>query len=250
MRGTDHAFTSISGGSHRSGCSPVAGEYLHSDGRLHQVDPERCRGDCHCRMDLECHWAPSLSDERSYRAFRHVGDRKKPQGRELRSTGRNKDSDRVWAPAAKKRIAHELMAMEATHMKAVQLIGTGTLFLLLGTVAPAYAQEEAKPAKQEEKAQPAKQEAKATPAKQEEKAQPAKQEAKATPAKQEEKAQPAKQEAKATPAKQEEKAQPAKQEAKATPAKQEEKAQPAKQEEHAKAAPQERGQPQRTQQAQ
>jgi outer membrane biosynthesis protein TonB len=135
-------------------------------------------------------------------------------------------------------------------MKAVQLIGTGALFLLLGTVAPAYAQEEGKPAKQEEKAQPARQEEKAKPAKQEEKAQPAKQEEKAKPAKQEEKAQPAKQEAKATPAKQEEKAQPAKQEAKATPAKQEEKAQPAKQEEHAKAAPQEHGQPQRTQQAQ
>ena len=127
-------------------------------------------------------------------------------------------------------------------MKAVQLIGTGALFLLLGSTVPAYAQqeerkEEAKPAKQEEKAQPPKQEEKAKPAKQAEKAQPAKQEAKATPAKQEEKAQPAKQEAKATPAKQEEKAQPAKQEAKATPA---------KQEEHAKAAPQ---QVQRTKQA-
>jgi hypothetical protein len=109
-------------------------------------------------------------------------------------------------------------------MKAVQMIGTGALFLLLGTVAPAYAlQEENKPPKQEEKAKPAKQE---------------------------EKAQPAKQEAKATPAKQEEKAQPAKQEARATPAKQEEKAQPAKQEEHAKAAPQDHPQQvQRTKQA-
>jgi len=133
-------------------------------------------------------------------------------------------------------------------MKTVQLISTGALFLLLGAVAPAYAQEEAKGSKQEE-AKPAKQEEKATPAKQEEKATPAKQEEKAAPAKQQEKAQPAKQEEKATPAKQEEKAQPAKQEAKAAPAKQEEKAEPAKQEENAKAAPQEHGQPQRTQQA-
>jgi hypothetical protein len=112
-------------------------------------------------------------------------------------------------------------------MKAVQWIGTGAFFLLLGTVAPAYAQEEAKPAKQEE-------------------AKPAKQEEKAKPAKQEEKAQPPKQEEKAKPAKQEEKAQPAKQEEKAAPAKQEAKAQPVKQEEHAKAAPQ---QAQRTKQA-
>jgi hypothetical protein len=101
------------------------------------------------------------------------------------------------------------------------MIGTGALFLLLGTLAPAYAQqeenkkEEAKPAKQEEKAKPAKQEERAQPAKQEEKAKPVKQEEKAQPAKQEEKAKPAKQEEKAQPAKQEEKAQPAKQEANA-----------------------------------
>jgi hypothetical protein len=114
------------------------------------------------------------------------------------------------------------MAMEATHMKTVQVIGTGALFLLLGVVAPAYTQEEAKPSKQEE----------------------------AKPAKQEEKAKPAKQEEKTAPPKQEEKATPAKHEEKPAPARQEEKAQPAKQEEHAKAAPQDHPQQvQRTKQA-
>jgi len=142
-------------------------------------------------------------------------------------------------------------------MKSAHLIGTGALFLLLGTVGPAYAQEESKPPKQEEKAKPEQREENPKPAKQEEKAQPAKQEERAKPVKQEEKAQPVKQEEHAKPGNQEEKAQPARQEAKVTPAKQEEKAQPAKQEEHAKAASQEHAQkagaghvPPRTQQAQ
>ena len=104
-------------------------------------------------------------------------------------------------------------------MKAVGIISTGALFLLLGTLAPAYAQQEEK----------------ATPPKQEEKAKPAKQEEKATPPKQEEKAKPEKQEERAQPAKREEKATPPRQEEKAAPAKQEAKSQPAKQEEHAKA---------------
>ena len=67
-------------------------------------------------------------------------------------------------------------------MKALGVISTTALLLILGTAVPAYAQEEhheqeAKPEKkQEEKAKPAKQEEKAKPAKQEERAKPEKQE--------------------------------------------------------------------------
>ena len=79
-------------------------------------------------------------------------------------------------------------------MKALSLISTGVLLLLLGAVPPTYAQEEkheqeAKPQKQEEQAKPQKQE-QAKPAKQERQAQakPEKQE-QAKPAKQEKQAQ-------------------------------------------------------------
>jgi len=65
-------------------------------------------------------------------------------------------------------------------MKALSLISTGVLVLLLGAVAPTYAQEEkqepeTKPPKQEEPAKPKEQE-KAKPAKQEQEAKPQKQE--------------------------------------------------------------------------
>jgi len=130
-------------------------------------------------------------------------------------------------------------------MKAVQMISMGAFFLLLGSVAPAYARQEeheAKPPQQEEKGPPPKQEEKAKPEKQEEKAQPPKQEEKAKPPKQEERGQPAKQEEKAQPVKQEEHAQPARQEEKTQPARQEEHVQPAKQEERAKPETQEHAQ--------
>jgi glucan-binding YG repeat protein len=102
--------------------------------------------------------------------------------------------------------------MEATSMKALGVISTTALFLLLGAAVPAFAQEEhheeeAKPAKQQEQAKPAKQE-EAKPAKQEE-ARPAKQE-EAKPAKQQEQAKTEKQQQEAKPVKQEE-AKPAKQ---------------------------------------
>jgi glucan-binding YG repeat protein len=64
--------------------------------------------------------------------------------------------------------------MEATNMKALSLISTGVLVLLLGAVAPTYAQEEkpeesAKPAAKQEEAKPAaKQEQPKSAAKQEE----------------------------------------------------------------------------------
>src|ERR1700691_5664083 len=73
------------------------------------------------------------------------------------------------------------MVVEATNMKALSLISTGILVLLLGAVAPTYAQdekqEEAKPAaKREEAKPPAKQEEAKPPAKREEAKPPAKQE--------------------------------------------------------------------------
>jgi hypothetical protein len=97
--------------------------------------------------------------------------------------------------------------MEATVMKALGVISTTALFLLLGTAVPAFAQEEhheqeAKPEKQKE-AKPAKQEEKAKPAKQEERAKPEKQQEQAKPAKREE-AKPEKQQEQARSGKQEE----------------------------------------------
>ncbi|MGA8144576.1 MAG: hypothetical protein WB987_11860 [Candidatus Acidiferrales bacterium] len=76
-------------------------------------------------------------------------------------------------------------------MKALGVLSTTALFLLLGAIVPAYAQEEhheqeAKPEKQQQ-AKPAKQE-EAKPAKQEERAKPEKQQEQAKPAKQEEQA--------------------------------------------------------------
>jgi glucan-binding YG repeat protein len=59
------------------------------------------------------------------------------------------------------------MVMEATNMKALSLISTGVLVLLLGAVAPTYAQEEkpeeAKPAAKPEEAKPAAKQEQAKP---------------------------------------------------------------------------------------
>jgi hypothetical protein len=129
-------------------------------------------------------------------------------------------------------------------MKALGVISTTALFLLLGTALPAFAQEEqrkeeAQPPKQEEQAKPARQEEQAKPPKQEEKAQPAKQQEQAKPVKQEEAAKPAKQEEKPKTTKQEEQAKPPKQEQQAKQEKQAEQAKPVKQEEQAKPPKQE-----------
>jgi hypothetical protein len=77
--------------------------------------------------------------------------------------------------------AQESTVMEATHMKPVGLISAGVLLLILGAVAPAYAQQD----KHEEDAKAPKQE-QATPEKQQEQAKPVKQEEQAKPQKQEE----------------------------------------------------------------
>jgi hypothetical protein len=128
--------------------------------------------------------------------------------------------------------------MEATQMKPISLIGTGVLFLLLGSVVPTYAQDQheqdAKPAKQDEKAKPEKKQ-EAKPAKQEQQAKPEKQQEAKAP-KQEQQAKPEKQQEAKAP-KQEHEAKPAKQqEAKAPKQEQQHQAkgqQPAKSEQHA-----------------
>jgi hypothetical protein len=120
-------------------------------------------------------------------------------------------------------------------MRALSLISTGVLLLLLGAVPPAYAQEE----KHEQEAKPQKQEEQAKPQKQEQ-AKPAKEakQAQAKPEKQEQ-AKPAKEEkqAQAKPEKQEQ-AKPAKEEKQAKSEKQEQ-AKPAKEEKQAKSEKQE-----------
>ena len=117
-------------------------------------------------------------------------------------------------------------------MKAVGVISTTVLFLLVGYAVPAFAQDEhhedAKPEHQEEKAKPAQHEEQAKPDKQQEQAKPEEHQAQAQ--KQEPQAKPAKQEEQAKPAKREEQAKSDKQEPKANPVKQEE-AKPGKQQE-------------------
>jgi hypothetical protein len=61
------------------------------------------------------------------------------------TTGNNKGARRD------ERWAHEITVMEATLMKPVSLINTGVLLLVLGTIAPAYAQREQR---EEEHAKP------------------------------------------------------------------------------------------------
>ena len=132
-------------------------------------------------------------------------------------------------------------------MKAVGMISTTVLFLLIGYAVPTLAQDEhqedkAKPAQQEEKAKPAQHEEQAKPAKQEEQAKPQEHQAQAN--KQEQEAKPAKQEQQAKPAKQEQKAQTEKQQSSAKQVKQQQEAKPEKQQEQAKSTNHER--PERT----
>jgi glucan-binding YG repeat protein len=76
--------------------------------------------------------------------------------------------------------------MEEIEMKALSLISTGVLVLLLGAVAPTYAQEEkheeAKPAAKQEQAKPAAKQEQAKPAAKHEEAKPAASHAEAKPA--------------------------------------------------------------------
>jgi outer membrane biosynthesis protein TonB len=131
-------------------------------------------------------------------------------------------------------------------MKAVGVISTTVLFLLIGYAIPTLAQEEhhedAKPAHQEEKAKPAQHEEQAKPAKQEEQAKP--EERQAETKNQESTAKPAKREQQPKPAKREQQAQTEKQQPRAKQVKQQQEAKPEKQQEQAKSTNHER--PERT----
>jgi hypothetical protein len=80
----------------------------------------------------------------------------------------------------------DFTVMEETKMKALSLIGTGVLVLLLGAAAPTYAQEEkqeeAKPAPKKEEAKPAAKQGEAKPAAKQEEAKPAAKQGEAKPA--------------------------------------------------------------------
>jgi glucan-binding YG repeat protein len=95
------------------------------------------------------------------------------------------------------------MVMEATNMKALSLISTGVLVLLLGAVAPTYAQEEkqeeSKPAPKQEEAKPAPKQEEAKPAPKQEEAKPAPKQEEAKPAAKQEEAKPAAKQEQAKP---------------------------------------------------
>lgn len=115
--------------------------------------------------------------------------------------------EQIHCASREKRLAHKVTVMEAILMKALGLISATALFLFLGTIHPAFAQDEhhepeAKQAQHEEQAKPAQHEEQAKPAKQEERAKPEKQEAQAKPAQQEKQAKPEKQQAQAKSEKQ------------------------------------------------
>jgi hypothetical protein len=103
-------------------------------------------------------------------------------------------------------------------MKAFTTLGAAVLFLSLGTIVPAFAQEaqheqEAKPAQQEKQAKPAQQEKQAKPAQQEKQVKPEAQAQQAKPAQPKQEAKPAQQQKQANkPAQQEPQTKQAKQE--------------------------------------
>ncbi|MFI5116053.1 MAG: hypothetical protein ACHP8B_05070 [Terriglobales bacterium] len=111
-------------------------------------------------------------------------------------------------------------------MKAFTTLGAAVLFLSLGTIVPAFAQEaqqEAKPAQQEKQAKPAQQEKQAKPAQQpKQQAKPAQQQKQAEPEAQAQQAKPAQPKQEAKPAQQQKQAnKPAQQEPQTKQAKQE-----------------------------
>jgi hypothetical protein len=110
-----------------------------------------------------------------------------------------------------------------TTMKLLGVVSTATLFLLIGTAVPAFAQEQhhdaaAKPEKQAQQAKPAQKEERAAPARQEEHAKPAQQAAQAKPVRQEEQAKPAARQEQARSQDQHQMAKPVRQENQAKPA--------------------------------
>jgi uncharacterized protein involved in copper resistance len=114
------------------------------------------------------------------------------------------------------------LVTEEIEMKALSLISTGVLVLLLGAVAPTYAQEEkheeAKPAAKQEQAKPAAKQEQAKPAAKQEQAKPAASHAEAKPAANHAEAKPAANHAEAKPAASHAEAKPAANHAAAKPA--------------------------------
>jgi hypothetical protein len=119
-------------------------------------------------------------------------------------------------------------------MKIFAALSTTALLVLLGSVLPAFAQEE----HHEEAAKPAQHEEAAKPASHPQEAKTAKQEAQPKPAKQEAQAKPAQQEAQAKPAQHEEQAKPAQHAAAAKPARQQTQTKQVAKEDHANAGAQ------------
>src|SRR5271167_4130010 len=56
----DHAVNSTPGSSHRGGCSVVAGQSVHSNAVIYQVNPEWCRRHRRGAVAAECIWTISL----------------------------------------------------------------------------------------------------------------------------------------------------------------------------------------------
>ena len=110
-------------------------------------------------------------------------------------------------------------------MKVLGIIGTATLFLLLGTAIPVLAQDDhhdegAKPAQHEEQAKPAKQEQQAKPQQRDAQPKAAKQETQNRPAQHEQQAKPAKQQQQAKPEQRQEQARTTQPETRSKPVRQ------------------------------
>jgi hypothetical protein len=61
-----NAFNSTCGSSHCGGCSPVAGESVHSDAGIHQVNSERRCGNRRGSVAAEYFWTVSFAFARSH----------------------------------------------------------------------------------------------------------------------------------------------------------------------------------------
>jgi hypothetical protein len=59
-KGQSYAVNSTPGSSHRGGCSPVAGQSLHPNAVIYQVNLEWSGGHCRGAVAAECIWTVSL----------------------------------------------------------------------------------------------------------------------------------------------------------------------------------------------
>jgi glucan-binding YG repeat protein len=128
--------------------------------------------------------------------------------------------------------------MEATNMKALSLISTGVLVLMLGAVAPSYAQE----TKPDESAKPAAKQEEAKPAAKQEEAKPAAKQEETKPVAKQEEARPAAKQEETKPVAKQEEAKPAAKQEEAKPVAKREEAKPEAKQEQAAHAQQSQGQ--------